>query len=169
MLSNLTNKYFAITLFKALSVYLFIRAIEYFVYNLPFLFGTENHSALVIIQVIAQPMLFLICGFALWCSAPLLASFNGNSSGSDVKAEMSSKNIQIIVFSAIGIFILFNSIPEIIQAAVYYSIGSFALDKQTMTSRNSLVISLIIKIALGLWLLFGSRGIVKIIRSVRRD
>jgi len=94
----------AIILFKALSIYSFIVAIEYFADRFPNIFNYKSiQNNMTVLQAIAPIIFMIIGGFIIWWLSPVLASFMFESPGPDEKYEFTAYDIQIIAFSVVGL------------------------------------------------------------------
>jgi hypothetical protein len=69
----------------------------------------------------------------------------------------------MIAFSVVGLFILATGFPNLVNVVL------MMLTAAPGRAMIHTVVVLLLKIALGLWLLLGSRGLVKFIRSTQRD
>jgi len=161
----MTKREIAILSFKILSIYAFIKVIDNVYYTLGSITSTEDHGANLVL-IIAPQLLLVLCGILLWYIAPRLATSVFKSSSIENEPNASLSDIQTVAFSVVGIFLLAISIPELVSIIVVYNTMWVAGSKEILIKG---IIVLSIKIILGLWLLLGSRGLVKFIRSTRRD
>jgi len=163
-----TKKDLAITIFKALSIYSIIQALGVVAYRLPFLFNNNDfeYNSLIIIQILASSLLLVIGALAIWYLSPVLVESIFHSTNVDEEHRLSSHDFHRVAFSAIGLFTIVDALPGIAYTTLfYYQIMSLSnIDKGIIAERNSSLISLLLQTGLGLWLLFGSRGIVKYVR-----
>jgi hypothetical protein len=77
-----------------------------------------------------------------------------------------------LTFSGIGLFIVANAIPDAVYGVgYYYNIVAITSGDKSFpyTSAVGYLGSVVVKLALGIWLLIGSHRIVKIVRAMRRD
>jgi len=160
----------AIILFKALSIYLFTMAIEYFADRFSNIFRYDNITNAIIIQAIIPTIILLVGGLIILWLAPLFASSIFKSAKPNEKWEFTSYGIQVIAFSTIGLYILVNTLPDLVDTIVSHYMSGFLYwaDKETITMIHCYLLSYILKILLGVWLLVGSRGIVKFVNAMRR-
>jgi hypothetical protein len=163
----------AIISFKALSIYAFVQAIDNFAHEFRYLFITDVNVVfhLLLIQVLTPPLLLIIAGALLWFFASSLASSVCNRMELNDKPNIVVEDIQVIVFASIGLFLIANSFPNLVQGVImHFGIVAYALDsKREVVFRNREIVGSLLKIGLGLWLLFGAHGIVNFVRSMRRD
>jgi hypothetical protein len=77
-------------------------------------------------------------------------------------------NIERIAFSVVGLFILAGALPDFVKVALmhYFIVTHSVAGGSPLVDSITVLLSNII---LGLWLLLGSRGLVKFIRSTQRD
>ena len=112
----------------------------------------------------------LILAIILWWLSPSLSRIIW-------KASVSSKSlsnptideIQIALFSAIGLYILIDSLPHFAQFFILINreASPFQAQKELSLKVKGELITLGFKFILGLWLLFSSKGLVNLIRKVR--
>ena len=160
----MTKREMASLSFKVLSIYTFIRVIDqlqyvfYYFQNEPVL---EN-----LLTKILPPLLLLFCGGLLWYLAPFLASSVFKSSTPENEPSASLADIQTVAFTVVGLFLLASALPEMVNVIVI-SFTLWVIGSKPALIHN--IIVLFLKVGLGLWLLLGSRGFVKFIRSTQRD
>ena len=162
----MTKREIATLSFKVLSVYAFLQAIDksydiiyFFVYKDQLHLGDKVN----LIMTSAPPVLSGICGILLWCVAPLLATSIFKSTGPEYDSHASLRDIQMTAFSIVGIFILATGLPNLVNVVL------MMLTAAPARAMTHTIVVLVLKIALGLWLLLGSRRIVNFIRSAQRD
>ncbi len=167
---NVTKKEIAILSFKVLGVYAFIRVIDHLPYILDSMFGNDNGKATIpnLLIITIPPLLLLLCGVLLWYMAPFLASSVYKSPAFENEPNASLADIQTVAFTVVGLFLLASALPQIVSfIIIYYTMWTTDIVGKHALIQNGIV--LLLKIGLGLWLLLGSRGLVKLIRSTQRD
>ena len=112
------------------------------------------------------PLLLVLCGALLWYVAPFLASSVFKSAAFENEPNASLADIQTVAFTVIGLFLLASALPEIVNAVIIY-FTMWVVGSKTALIQN--IIVLFLKVALGLWLLLGSRGLANFIRSMQRN
>jgi len=116
-------------------------------------------------------VLLLIFGILLWLLADQLAERMVSASEiSDTRSKTNGAYIQAIAFSVVGLFVLAHAIPRAIQLII-----SLALSSPTMqnpwglyANRIAQFGALVAQFAIGLWLVFGARGLIGILRITRQ-
>lgn len=172
MESKATKRDISIVLIRVLSIYSFVKAIEFLSGKFTYFFNRENYTFVILVQLIVPSALLLICGAIIWYLSPMIGTRVLKVVGQDDTYGFSAKDLHDIAFSVIGLFIIVSTIPEFVQAiGFYYTIAFLSVGEKTLAyaTQTSYLISLIIKFLLGLWLLLGSHRIVNIVRSMRRD
>lgn len=162
----MTKKEIASLSFKVLSLYAFIKAIEklstliYYAYQV-------NEIGVPFFMVYAVPVLLLaLCGALLWFLSPVLASSISESAGSgDNPASLSS--IQAVAFSIVGLYMVAASLPGIVRSTIWRLTEPASMSKGSPLLGD--VMGSLVQVVIGLWLLFGSRGLVNLISKMRRD
>ncbi|MRS04383.1 hypothetical protein EG832_14380 [bacterium] len=86
---------------------------------------------------------------------------------------VSSTDMHIIALSFIGMLVIIDGLPEIVKTIFFHyqikSLPGIVEGKAMVAERNSSLVATIIQCGLGVWLIFGSRGITNIIRNLRRE
>jgi hypothetical protein len=154
--------------FKILSVYAIISAIEKVpaILRLLYLSDLKGPKILNLFSGVIPPVLLVLCGIVLWFSAPALTSLALGARLPEEKPSATSAEIQGIAFSVIGMYVLANALPNLVQSAVfyYYIVSS---GEEGGAPFGGTIIVLLFQLALGLWLLLGFRRIVSWIRSIQ--
>jgi hypothetical protein len=173
-----TKKEFAVVLFKVLSIYSFIQALYIIAERFPYPYWTGSYGdkLLVAIQASASAMLLVIFGLIIWWQSAAIASSIFKSEKTDEIGAIEPYEIHMIAFSSVGLYFLCDSLPNIVRLIIFlYQINTIKgypglqVDPGLLGEKYSFLIYSIIQTIIGIWLLFGSRGIVKFIRSMRRD
>jgi hypothetical protein len=163
------RKEIAILSFKLLSLYAFIKAIDRSPDIFYYFFQSDimhDYKTLLNFLMISVPILLLAsCGLLLWYTAPLLADSIFKAIPEESKNGASLVNIQIVAFSTIGLFLLARALPDLVNVVLVILTSSSIQGGRS--SMIHIVIVFVFKVALGLWLLFGSKKIVNFIESVR--
>ncbi len=166
----MTKREIAILSFKILSVYAFIQAIDKCSYVLYYIISQDQFDPAAkvgLISISVPPMLSALCGTILWFTAPLLATSVFKATGSEYTSTASLADIQIVAFSVVGLFILATGFPDLVNVLTVNLTASWIEGGWRATIHN--IVVLVLKIALGLWLLLGSDGIVSFIRKRRTN
>jgi hypothetical protein len=162
----MTKREIATLSFKVLSVYAFLQAIDksydilyYFIYKDQLHIGDK----VSLIMTSAPPLLSAMCGIVLWFVAPILAASIFKSIAPEDGSRASLVNVQMTAFSVVGLFILATGFPNLVSVVL------MMLTAAPARAMIHNIVVLVLKIALGLWLLLGSHKIVNFIRSMQRD
>ena len=169
----MTNRAFALLSFKLLGVYACIRAVDLFPRVVQYFYEqpTEDYVWLAL-QVFVPPALLIAFGIILWTAAPNISRSIFKSSDSDGnQQETLSSDLQVIAFSVFGLVIIVDSGTMFIRSIVAifmfkaYSVSA----RESAIERNIYLVFTALKIAIGIWLLLGSRAIVRFVRKLRMD
>ena len=167
----MTKKEIATLSFKVLSLYAFIKAIDKLSTLINYMYKYRlSEVGILNFMIFAAPALLLfLCGGLLWFIAPMLASsISKSKTVSEDNAAASLLSIQAVAFSIVGLYMVANSLPAIVRSTIWH----FTTASNSMGESSPLVgdiMGSLVQIVLGLWLLFGSRGLVNFINSIRRD
>ncbi len=162
-----TKREIATLSFKVLSLYAFIKAIDklstliYYAYRV-------SETGIPFFMIYALPMLLLaLCGVLLWFIAPLLASSISKSTVSEDNSAASLSSIQAVAFSIVGLYMVGDSLPSIVRSTIWRFTEPTSMSKGSPLLGD--VMGSLVQVVIGLWLLFGSRGLVNFIKLMRRD
>lgn len=171
MTINMDRNEIAIVLLKGLSIYTVLRAIDRLTASFSLLFDTSiQYPLLVALQVVVPPILLTLLAFVLWLIAPKLASLILRDVDGEQTSTITSNDLQVITFSAIGLFVFAESVPHLVRAIVIcFGVDVSMMSKEFVIQKNIEVALFLAKGVLGLLLLFGSRGLLKLILSTRRQ
>jgi hypothetical protein len=167
-----TGRDIAIIVLRCLSIYSFVKATELLSDKFAYFFIRENYTFVKFIQIMGPSAILVACGVIIWLVSPAIASRMLMGRSEDEKHAVSLNNIQNLVFSAMGLFLIVTVIPEIVNrigflyAIAFYSTGAKGVAYAT---EISYLISLLIELSLGIWLLVGVRRIGKIIRALQGE
>lgn len=109
-------------------------------------------------------ILVFLAGIILWFIAPYLANSTFRPAQGEEKEQVSLESIHGVAFSLAGLFLIATSFREIVEYVVYGILKASPAYGYPVTS---LIITALVKIVFGLWLIFGSKGIVKAILKFR--
>ena len=166
---NMTKREIATLSFKVLSIYALIKAIDYLspLINYMSKYRLSEVSILNFTFYAAPMLLFLLCGGLLWFLSPLLASSISKSTIAE-DAAASLLSIQAVAFSIVGLYMVANSLPAIVRSTIWhFTSASLYMGKSSPLLGD--IMGSLVQIVLGLWLFFGSRGLVSFINSIRRN
>ena len=117
---------------------------------------------IVLFPILAAILLWL---FPLTVAAKLIP---------DIKAKerpktLSSTEIEQVAFTIFGLWVLTQAIPDIFYWATFvYMAKSLGMGRAELSPDNiSNVVVTVLELVIGFWLLFGSKGIVGVIRRIR--
>ncbi|HYE12514.1 MAG TPA: hypothetical protein VEF53_20295, partial [Patescibacteria group bacterium] len=87
------------------------------------------------------------------------------------KHHVDYNNIAIIAFTFAGLFVLVKAVPDLVRMMIQHNLmlSSHLNYKETSAYIDSLsrIIGEVVQVALGIWLMIGSKGIFKAIRSLK--
>lgn len=163
----MTKKEIATLSFKVLSLYAFINAIDRLSTAIYYAYRLSEIGVPAFIIYAAPVLLLALCGGLLWFIAPLLASSISKSTAPEDSAAASLLSIQAVAFSIVGLYMIADSLPRIVRSTIWhFTSASLSMGKSSPLFGD--IMGSLVQIAIGLWLLFGSRGIVNFIGSMRR-
>jgi hypothetical protein len=180
----MTKREIAALICKALGIYIFVNTLNL----LPLLFipainsmanassgatSTENMARLASVISALPVVLNILASLFLWLGADNLAEHMVKDTGQEtdtVAQPVIGQEAQIVAFSALGLFTLLQVIPRVGQIAtniyiLWHQNAMFARGFNSLTAPN--IIGVLIQLVLGLWLLLGASGLVKLLQSFR--
>ena len=155
--------------FKLLAVYFIIQLFyrtQDILWYLFFSDGMQDHMRNQYIASIAPSILISFSGIILWLISPYLANTIFKPKQDGEKVPVSLESFHSVAFSIAGLFLFATSFSEIVEYIVYQVQITSSTGKYPLAH---LIIVASLKIMLGLWLVLGSKGIVKFIRLMQRD
>ena len=176
----MTKHEVAALLCKVLGIYALLSALNALpLLFAPALFALSNSSASATPATSVARLSWLISALPvlldigaalfLWLSADNLARAmvkNGESSAEPII----SRDVQTLVFSALGVFTLLQAIPRAGQIATTLYLVSqqdVLLRREFKGASAPDIVALLLQLALGLWLVFGAAGLAKGLQKLR--
>ena len=106
----------------------------------------------------------------LWLKANSLSNWIWRQSQSFDENEKSptATQIQIVLFTSIGLYVFLSSIPELLKFVVYIA-QKIGVDSFVGLSDYAFIIGYIVQISISLWLIFGSNNVVKLIQRGQKS
>lgn len=175
----MTPRGIAALICKALGLYAFLNTLNL----LPHLFAPAIYSAstasaggngaLAHYLAMANALPVLLCplaGCVLWFGANRLARRMVQDPAASAQSLASSRDLETIAYSALGLFTLLQMLPRLAQMATNLYIISrqdplVRPDYRNLTAPD--IASVAVHLALGLWLMFGAAGLVKLLQPLR--
>ncbi len=151
----------AILSFKVLSIYAVIQSL-YQVYNFLYFLSYQKQleagEKYNLLLASVPSLLMILCAIILWFGSPLLANKIFENNEFKVESPSSYENFQSVAFSVVGLFLLSTSLPAVVEIVL---VALMTTDtKNNFASLAPTIIEISLKVALGTWLLLGSRGFV---------
>jgi hypothetical protein len=165
----MTKRDMANLLLKAFSIYSFLMALQNAPYLINDLVLLQEQTFPKVMQISIPTFTMLLAGILLWVvsgrGAKLILGYENNEA-SDVVVHASLHDIQVLAFSLCGLYLLSKAVPDLIQNTLIIIWVSFQGSKIENMAPHMLYS--IIYVCIGIWLLFGAKGIVVFIKKLRR-
>lgn len=156
---------------KIFSIFLFVTFLSEIPNTINIMFLPDNSGGKWLLPgTFGGLSILIILAVILWWSSPFISRIIWKASvTSELLSSPTIDEIQAAVFSAIGLYILINSLPLFIQFIVIINqVGSpYETQKELSLKVKGEIIILCFKFILGLWLLISSKGLVNLIKKVR--
>ncbi|MFH1741359.1 MAG: hypothetical protein ABIH23_20335 [bacterium] len=165
---------------KILGIYAIIHALGMpltsFIWPLDEFFRNPDHHLMTnvyrLLATVTPFGLLIGSGVLLWRLADRLAiSITSRMGTGSTEHRVCSADIHVIAFSVVGLFVLAQAIPNLAQVFMGLWIRAQAPPyAQGNMSTHAIVqsVGLVIKLAMGFWLFFGSRGLVELLSKMRK-
>ena len=92
-----------------------------------------------------------------------------NIKAKNATAPLDANGIEVVAFSVMGLWVLTSAIPDIFYWVTFaYRIKNANIGSTELSPENiGYIVSTIVELVIGFWLLFGSRGLLGVIRRAR--
>ena len=155
----------AILSFKILSIYAVIQFIYQFytfVYYISYEKQLELDQKYSLLLSSVPSLLMALCAIILWFSAPMFANLIFKNDDNEINSQSSLADIQRVAFSVLGMYLIATSLPAVVEIILVIQMTSEV--KNGSGSMVPTIVEILLKGILGVWLLFGSNGIVNFLR-----
>ena len=155
----------AILSFKVLSIYAVIQFIYQFysfLYYLSYKEQLEFDQKYDLLLSSIPSLLMAMCALILWFGAPMLANSIFKKNDNEINSQSSLADIQRVAFSVLGMYLIAASLPAIVEIILVVQMASEV--KNSSGSMVPTIVEILLKGILGVWLLFGSHGLVNFLR-----
>lgn len=167
----MSKKQIAILACRILAIFAFMQAFSFtqlVAFQVDAAAQMPEGRGLSTLSAIAPVVLLILFAVLLWVFAEGLAQLMIVDDNGAAEAKIVSEEFQIIGFSVLGLFLLVRAIPEFTGNLLNYIL----IEKQLLFRGNSMRLLIqfsvdILKIILGLGLLFGARGLAGLIKTFR--
>jgi hypothetical protein len=125
-----------------------------------------------ILPLLTNGLIMFIAVILLWVFADKAAMAIVKGESECIEHHQADYNkIAIITFTLAGLFVLLKAVPDLVRIIIHHNLmlSSHLNYKETSSYIDSLsrIIGEIVQVGLGIWLLIGSKGIFKAIKSLR--
>jgi hypothetical protein len=146
------------------------------IYTFRHVSGLLPYAAAPSPNYISFSFLFLLAAFPLLAAILLwlfplavAAKIIPNIKEKETPAALDAGGIEVVAFSVMGLWVLTYAIPDIFYWVTYvYRIKNINIGSPELTPENiGYIVSTIVELVIGFWLLFGSSGLLGVIRRAR--
>lgn len=154
---------------RLFAIFLGFHTVRYVLSLIPYLSSSSaNHigvAFLISLVVISSLVITLLWLFPLTIAAKLIPSFEPK----DRPEPLCVEGVQVVAFSVMGLWVLTTAIPDAFYWIVLaYRVKHADLESASLsTEQVAYIFSTAVELIIGLWLLFGSQGLVGVIRRIR--
>jgi hypothetical protein len=156
-------------LLKAFSIYSFLMALQNVPYLINDLLYLQEPVFPKILQIFIPTCTMLLAGFILWIMSSRCTKLILGYEATEATVDASIQDIQVIAFSLGGLYLLARAIPDLIQN-IFIITWLYLQGGQGGKIENvtPVFLSSTVHLCIGVWLLFGSKGIVVFIKKIRK-
>ncbi len=143
--------------------------VVYTVRSLPtlWLFGTGQDGSGVFVFAIAYLLLLIVSAILLWLFPLTVANKLLPGKVLDVRTALPLEELQCAAFCLLGLWLLTDAIPSL----TYYFVLFYQFSKDYQILHNpqtaSGLMRSVVELIIGVWLLFGARGLLGLLRWAR--
>lgn len=129
-------------------------------------------AALMVMAAFMPSILLLALAAILWFRADRLAGHMAPGENTSwEKPAVTGEDVQVIAFSVVGVMVLAGAVPELFQL-----VSNLALQRSTQFQPFNETVSvytvsratgLAVRLAIGIWLLLGARGLAGLLKTLR--
>lgn len=114
-------------------------------------------------------LLYILLFYFLWFRSDWIAKVIVQNDETLFEHAITANQLQSILFSAVGVLTLTTVIPQITQTISQTWIESSMLDSNQFKVRMiPQYIGMLIKLFIGLWLLFGAKGLMNLLKRIKK-
>jgi hypothetical protein len=128
-----------------------------------------DYASLATVGVVT--LILLLVAILLWVF-PLTVAGNliPNIKPERQTGKLDGGSIEVVAFTVMGLWVLASAIPDTFYWAVFaYRIKAMGVGSPGLTPDHiGYMVATAVELAIGLWLLFGSKGLIGIIRRARQ-
>lgn len=164
---------------KVISIYILIKFVMY-LQNIFITFAYIDSALqvdknMVLIGTIIPGVMLLVLSILFWLFASRIGKMIIDSDDQEeLSQEIDFEKLEILAFSVIGLVILSSGLSNLVKSSIdiytlkmSYVIGSYKDDIRFLPNVLK-VIGDLIQIIIGFWLLLGSKGVVGLIKTLRK-
>lgn len=169
-------KHWAALFCKVLAIYILVGCIKYLsvIVAMPVsAMGVELWQMIILgLSYLAPFVLELALAWFLWARAGYLSEkMAGSEVGISEENQADMEALQVMVFSAAGVLVLSDALPDLVRqlySLIVMQHIKFSGAGWNHVSTIANTAGAVVKLAMGLWLLLGSRGIVRLLGYLRK-
>ena len=170
----MTKKEIAKLACKLLGLYALLMGLTTFGSNLGWLFGGLS-SDRPVFGFLIPSVIFTAYGLFLWFGAAFLSGLMiSDENNKEGKSKMVAAEMQAIAFSVLGLWILAQGLINAADYAMFLWLidylpwtGEEGFGGALREMKKGRIVLVLVKIGIGIWLLFGARGLVGIVNRMR--
>lgn len=157
--------------FKIFGIYFIVQGLIALSHLAVFSVSNDPNSWLWLTVAALAPIIVpVVAGLLLLVFSQPLSQKLFGSIKSPVSWNITIEQLQAVAFSVVGVFVLALSAPRLVNLAVYYALvpSETHMPAERTAITYSQIAALILQFIIGLGLLFGSKGVVGLLRYFRQ-
>jgi hypothetical protein len=154
---------------RLFAVFLTIYVLRHASGLIPYLADSSSYpiSALFLFLIVLFPLLaaMLLWLFPLTVAAKLIPDINAK----EASKTSGSGEWEVVAFSVLGLWVLTSAIPDAFHWATFvYVLNSSEMGRMALSPDNiGNIVATVVELVVGFWLLFGSKGLIGLVRYLR--
>jgi hypothetical protein len=126
----------------------------------------------IILSSVVSMALPVAIGVLIWIFSGRLAALMvkpaaGQAGEEEPAGPVDWDTVQVVAFSITGVFFIVNAVPSLVSAFAVYTLLPQPNIGQAGLQNASRMAEAVIRILLGVWLVLGSKGLVKLLKKIR--
>jgi len=152
---------------RLFAIWLVVSVLQHVPYMWQFSDSVESHTSVYVVTL-AVGVLLLLLAVAIWFFPLTVAKALIPASSKTDYVKVPLEQAQSVGFTLLGLWVLANAIPDSLYwIFMQYQASVPELKFELGTRHYASVVSTAVRVMLGIWLLFGARGLLGVLRWAR--
>lgn len=154
---------------RLFSIFMFVYLVRYMSSFIPIITDPITYKGRQLLPILFVIVLIFVATLLWFFPLTVAKKILPNINPSPASVPLAAKEIELVAFTVLGLWMLAHAIPDVFYWGTFvYMIKSSNLSVGGLRPEQvSAILATIIELAIGLWLLVSSNGIIQLIRKVR--